>query len=366
MLKGRIIVVIVVVGLAAVALGMVVLWGAGWIQQPGLRQGELFDYGSGTPPRWDGSRLIVMSWNIAYARGTNPDNEQDAAFSKGEIDDRLEQMGATIRQSGADLVLLQEIDFDSQRSCGIDQLARLAEASGLRYGARAISWRANYVPFPYWPPSRHYGGVLSGGAVLSRFPLRENRVRLHPKPRANPWWYNLFYLFRYTQSVRVDLGDREMWAVNNHLEAWDKPNRVAQARALVGTLEGLRREGATLLLFAGDLNTVPPEAKQKHGFVDSPRDDYRGDETLSILRAFAETQEIVPMGRYVSDETRHFTFPTLAPTRRLDYVFVDRQLRVERYHMLRTGDFSDHLPVVAEIRLRNDTEKLEGGADHEQ
>ena len=231
----------------------------------------------------------------------------------------------------------------------------LAQHSGLRYSARAVSWRANYVPFPYWPLSQHYGRVLSGGAVLSRFPIESNPVTLHPKPAANPWWYNLFYLFRYSQRVKLRLAaDKQVWVVNNHLEAWDKGNRVAQAQRLLREVQQLRRdEGdqAPVLVVGGDLNTVPPEAKRKHGFADEPRDDYRHDPTLSVLRRLPGLREIVPVERYVADEAAHFSFPCLAPTRRLDYLFVDGRAKVARYEFVRTGDFSDHLPVLASVAL---------------
>lgn len=258
-------------------------------------------------------------------------------------------MGQLIEAQHADIVLLQEVDFESKRSRRVDELARLARYSGLRYAARAVSWRANYVPFPYWPPSQHYGRVLSGGAVLSRYPIRQNRVLLHPKPRSNPWWYNLFYLFRYSQQVEIDLGTQHVWVVNNHLEAWDRANRAAQARSLLREVQRMGAAGQVVLAVGGDLNTVPPEARRKHRFADDPRDDYRHDETLAVLRRLPQMREIVPQARYVADEAAHFTFPTLAPTRRLDYLFVHQSAHIAGYQIIRTGDYSDHLPLRAEL-----------------
>lgn len=341
------------------------LWASGGALGEGERSGEIVDFGVapgalpsaeagaagvGTP-----ARLTLLTWNLAWARGTDPDPGHNPPVARARYEDHLRRMGALIRRRGADIVLLQEIDFGAARSHGLDELALLARASGLRYGARAVSWRARYVPYPYWPPREHYGRMLSGGAVLSRFPIRVNRVLLHAKPSTQPWWYRPFYLWRYTQVVQLQRGDQRLWVVNNHLEAFDRVNREAQAQTLlrvVGELAARLREVADerLLVVGGDLNAVPAEARQQAGFADAPEDDYRGDATLTTLRRLPGLVEIVAPARYVAEESRHFTFPTRAPTRRLDYLFVDRHARVERYEMLRTAAFSDHLPVVATLR----------------
>lgn len=340
-----------VVASSIAMLGMALLWAAGWIQRPGPRGDLVTDHGAGPAPRFLGGRLVVMTWNIAYARGPNPDNNVNERPAGPLAEERLRRMGRLIREQGADVVFLQEVDFDAKRSLRVDQLARLAKESGLRYAARAVSWRAHYVPFPYWPPRQHYGRVLSGGGVLSRYPIRENRVLLHPKPRSQPWWYNLFYLFRYSQRVELDLGARTVWVFNNHLEAWDKHNRAAQARSLLREVQRAVDERRFVLAVGGDLNSVPPEARRKHGFPDEPRDDYRKDPTLGILRRLPGMHEIVPRARYQAEEEGHFTFPTLSPTRRLDYLFISDDVTLKGYRIVKTGDFSDHLPIVAELEL---------------
>lgn len=347
----------IVMALFAAGIGGFFFWSSSGGQLPGLRAGEVFDYGKGPPPRLPArnDRLVVMTWNIAWAHGADSDLDRNDVAPRAVIAERLRRMGALIREKKADVVLLQEIDFASKRSRYIDELAALARASGLRYGARAVSWRARYIPFPYWPPRQHYGRMLSGGAVLSRYPITANRVVLFPKPQSQPWWYKRFYLFRYSQQVQIARGENRMWVINDHLEAWDKANRQAQARALLRHVGALRDQNGgeswPVLVVGGDMNTVPPEARRKSRFADAPEDNYEADATLHILRRLPGLREVVPPERYRQDERSYFTFPSTAPVRRLDYLFVDERATVARVTVVPTSEFSDHRPVVAELRL---------------
>ena len=238
---------------AALRLAGSALWPAGGYQRPGTHRDDVVDLGLGAPSSTSTDTITVMTWNMAYARGVNEDNSVNDAGTRATVAQRLEGMAALVRERGVDVLLLQEIDFASRRSHHVDQMRVVGRAGGFRYGARAVSWRANYIPYPYWPPSQHYGPVLSGGAVLSRFPICQNLVTLHPKPSSQPWWYNLFYLFRYAQFVQVEIQGTKRWVVNNHLEAFDTANRMEQARAL-STLVSVRRN---VLCVGGDMNCLP-------------------------------------------------------------------------------------------------------------
>jgi endonuclease/exonuclease/phosphatase family metal-dependent hydrolase len=68
------------------------------------------------------------------------------------------------------------------------------------------------------------------------------------------------------------------------------------------------------VLVAGDFNALPPEARQKSGFVDEPEMNFEHDETIAIARKIAGVSEVL------ADEAA-FTFPADGPTRRLDYIF---------------------------------------------
>jgi len=336
---------------ALLALVVLFLWACGGIQSPGTSEGPTYDFGTGSQPQLQpqtANKLVVLTWNIAFAYGYGSGTTDYAPRTAEEMADRLKSIGEAVRDSGADVVLLQEIDFDSARSHYTDQLEELSRITGLRYAARAVSWKAGYVPWPTWSPRRHFGAISSGGAVLSRYPITANRVTLHPKPGRYSWLHDAFYLFRYSQYVQLQWGDRNVAVLNNHLEGFDAVNRAEQARALSDLVPALA-EANSLVIVGGDLNTLPSGAAVQHAFPDEPDADLGGDETMGELRGMPGLTEVVSMESYLKDERAFFTFPAHAPNRRIDYLFVSDGASIESARVLPVGELSDHLPVRAEL-----------------
>lgn len=337
------------------AVTSALLWPAGGLQRHGEHEGEILQVGRASELRGPEGRgrgeLVVVSWNIAYARGPEPEGARHRRWSRAEVHARARALGQLLARQGADIVLLQEVDFASRRSGYVDQLPQIAEAAGLDYGARALSWRVRWLPYPYWPPTRHHGPVVSGGGVLSRFPIERNRVITHPKPPSGSRVYYAFAPFYYTQLVQVRVGASALWVANNHLEPWRRGAREIQARRLVALLGRLERDdpSCALLVAGGDLNSVPPESPRKHGFADDPRDDYRDDETIAMLRALAGVVECQPQPRPGS--ARALTYPALLPDRRLDHLFAGSGARPRSCAVADGAQLSDHLPVRAELEL---------------
>jgi len=339
---------IILLILAALIVGLF-YWASGGTQNPGTTEYSAIDYGSGPAEvPTDTKKLTLLTWNLSWAYGFGSEGKGYVPKTKDEMTDRLNKIGLAIKDSGADIVLLQEIDFDSSRSYHVDQLKELTKITGLRYGAKAVSWKAGYVPFPYWPISSQFGKVNSGGAVLSRYPIIADYVTLYPKPESNPWWYNAFYLFRYTQQVSIKFGENSYTVMNNHLEAYDKDTRRMQAQELSDNVKNFE---SNLTIVGGDMNTVPQEALLKTGFPDGTGDDYTDDSTLSILRGISGLKEVIPIEDYYKNESAYFTFPSDKPNRRLDYLFVPTNAVIKTASVIQAGDMSDHLPVRAELEL---------------
>ena len=292
------------------------------------------------------SVIKVLSWNLGFLYGKGSEGPGYSLREKAFFTTQLDKLVREIDAWGADILCLQEIDFDSHRSAGIDMASYLAAKANYPYVAQAVSWEANYIPFPYWPLKNNFGRMRSGGAILSKYPLKDHEVTLLAKPAAQPWWYNLFYLHRYYQRVTVELGKKKIKLVNLHLEAFDKTDREGQVRKLVG-----KAELDKIDVIAGDFNMVPSSAMKKSKFPGG--DDYENDSSFAVM-AKSGLSEVIPEEIYSLSEQSYFTFPAWAPDRRLDYIFYRPELKMMKAEVLRSA-LSDHLPIRASFQIDSPT-----------
>lgn len=289
------------------------------------------------------SVIKILTWNLGFLYGKGSEGPGYHPRTKEFFQERLQGLVNQVREWGPDIICFQEIDFDSSRSGGIDQAEYVAIHAGYPYVAEAVSWEANYIPFPYWPLSKNFGRMKSGGAILSRFPITAHQVEILAKPQSNPWWYNLFYLHRYFQKVQIDIGGKNYSVVNLHLEAFDKDDRAEQVRALANMLRVEKIDFS-----AGDYNMVPDSSAKKRKYPES-EDDYENDLSFGIMKKSGH-EEVIPEAIYSKDEPRFFTFPAWAPNRRLDYIFFKPGLKMMRAEVLPSA-LSDHLPLRASFQL---------------
>ena len=242
----------------------------------------------GTSGEPEAEELRVLTYNLHHGEGVD-----------GRLD--LERLARVIRGSGADLVALQEVDRETARSAGVDQLQVLAELTGLH---------------PYFAEFFPYQGGRYGLAVLSREPAADHRVIALPPGKLEA-----------RAALLVQLsgpGDEALTFVCAHLD-WLSPDtqRFAQATQLASVLGEL--DGTVLL--AGDLNDTPESR------------------TLVLLR---ERLDYRPRS-----EALRPTFPAPEPAKEIDYVlWRSAHLKPVSSVVLDEPVASDHRPVLATFQLR--------------
>jgi endonuclease/exonuclease/phosphatase family metal-dependent hydrolase len=285
--------------------------------------------------------LSVMSFNIGYGRG--PAGDESGPWTRAHIEQHLDGIAAQIQAANVDIAALQEVDIAAERSHDIDQASLLLQKLGWGHGSCVVTWQKNHVPFPYWPPSRHYGRMKSGSCLLSRFPVVATTRLPLPQPDQS-FWRNAFYFQRSIDQVELDVGGQRWVVFNVHLEAFDTPNREAQAVIL---REAVKQVGHPRVLVIGDFNTIPDAMAKRTGFADEPEMDFTGDRTL------AESFAGLAFSDAFAADPNAFTFPADAPTRRLDYIFHTTVATPTEARVLTgpPGPWSDHLPLVARFRL---------------
>ncbi len=222
--------------------------------------------------------LRIMSFNIKSAR------ESD-----------IEAIALAIREEAPDIVGLQEVDVDTNRSGGIDQPHRLSQLTGM---ASLFRTALDYDDGRY------------GLALLSRFPIiTSDKVMLTSGSEQRIL-------------VIVDIlgpGGDTLHVAVTHL-GLDAAEREAQADEIAQELSPL---GSVIL--TGDFNVEP------------------GSAVYDVLTGFlADAWPGAGSGH-------GYTFPADTPTRRIDWILVSGSLPSPSCAWVPDTQASDHRPVVVTL-----------------
>jgi endonuclease/exonuclease/phosphatase family metal-dependent hydrolase len=216
-----------------------------------------------------------------------------------------------IDQAKADVVALQEVDAERPFHENKNQAKTISDCIGL-----------DYLYFPIEKAERHVFGL----AVLSRFPVEQSRFVL--LPNLYPW-----LKMRKRGFIRAVL--RTPWGrihlINTHLSIYKLEQRI-QLRAMLET-SGLQTIAPNEpLIICGDFNAGPFSLTHSR-----------------LSKALTDVQKTV-----FAAPIRQATFPSKSPCFRIDHIFVSDHfvpLRVEAIKNRQTMAASDHLPLVADLRL---------------
>ena len=238
----------------------------------------------------------MLSYNIHHGEGTD-----------GRID--LERLAQVILDARPDVVALQEVDRNVERSGRVDQAAELARLTGL------------HMEFGQTIPLQ---GGQYGNAVMSRWPMR--RVSNHPLP--SPVGGEARAVLAAEIAVPAGDGSEIVTVLGTHFHHTQDPtNRVASAEALetLFPADSVPAQGVAMLL-AGDLNATPES--RPIGL---------------LLKLWSMTSAARPAP----------TSPAPAPRRKIDYVMYRPRgrWRVIESRVVDEAVASDHRPMLAVLEL---------------
>lgn len=278
----------------------------------------------------DDSLLQVVTYNIGFLSGMT--NNRVVDTDKSLYEQNLRTVLSKLADINPDIICLQEVDYNSDRSFHVDQHEAIQEL-GYGYAGKAVNWDEKHLPFPGSPFdfSSHYGSVFSGQSIVSKFPLSDIKRIVLERSKQLPFHVGPFYIERLMQRSTVNVNGRNIQLMNVHLDAFDPMARTKQITFIKEYVEDIIDEGPMLLV--GDFN-----------------DDIELDSScLSVLTsipdlAVAETGEVL--------ESR--TFPSDDPKERLDYIFYNRAFieMLDASVLHEFGTSSDHLPVLMSFRLK--------------
>lgn len=232
----------------------------------------------------------------------------------GGIDRRYrpERIAEVISHYDPDILLLQEVDVGAKRSSRHSQAEILAEL--LAYNHHC-----------WYPNVKVRGGGHHGNAILSRFPLVEpNNIDITTPPKKKRSVVHTRHRLHFESESGQH--SRTLHLFNMHLGLSQIERKIQLVKFLEShPFQGMHHD--TPIIVGGDLNDV-------YGNLGSKLLAPAGFQTLAKLPA---------------------TFPSYAPMRALDGLYVRGDvelLKLERSRLKVARQASDHLPLIADLRIR--------------
>ncbi len=237
-------------------------------------------------------KLKVMSYNIHHA---NPPSRE------GYID--LDAIAAVIKAQDPDLLALQEVDVNTERSGAFNQAEELARRLSMNY---------------YFGKAIDYQGGEYGVAILSKYPISEtvvNRLPTQEGTRGEP---------RILATAKVTLPDgTHIRFGSTHLDAQREPvNRQLQ----INKIAEIAQAEKLPFIIAGDFNATPDS------------------EIIQVLdqhftRSCMQCEPTIPVNN---------------PSRTIDFIAFSHpadKFKAGSQQVINETYASDHLPIVAEINI---------------
>jgi len=231
-----------------------------------------------------------------------------------------------VRATNPDVLIVQEVDANSQRSLYLDQTQYLLDNTSLNYGVYASQHKGDYLP------SDGMAKMDFGNAILSKWPISESERHSLPLVSEYPSYYQYFYLKRHILRAKIDLPwDENFYVVNTHLEAFSndgtKKDQIDQFHAHLTELDEM---GANWVA-AGDLNSLPDGSAMVNGFPDDcpgmfEPDDYTGEEGW-LDSLFSDFDSLMTLEDYQADNTPWMSYTgdeNIPWSRTLDYMFTSQ------------------------------------------
>ncbi|MGV8085163.1 MAG: endonuclease/exonuclease/phosphatase family protein [Candidatus Bilamarchaeum sp.] len=317
------------------------------------------------------SSLKVMALNINTAHGPRGDFRD--RLSDRTLKSNLDRIARVIHESAADVVCLQEVDFDWGGTRRKNQLQFLADATGLPFHHHQPHLKSPLPSFMRYARLPRADIILNrdcGTAIISRFPIVERDHydfgQSYKKDPLINYFARLLNECKGYTFAELDVGGKQVGVYSVHVlndivfqilhylgrsMRGETFARVWQVEKLLQKIRDRFDEAEVPIIVAGDFNTVPRESSLdfKHSQNGDP-DNYRRDVSMHLIREAGIISTIPTLfGAGNPNSISPFnTYPGCDPDRVLDYIFTTSGLSIEDYRVIKQA-VSDHLAVVATV-----------------
>jgi len=256
-----------------------------------------------SPSRPSDGSLRVMTLNMAHARGTGI-NQMLQSSEKAR--QNLDNIAVLLNQHSADIVSLQEVDYESSWNGNFDHVSFLAEKANFQHSVSGS--HVNSMGLDY------------GTALVAKLSLADPESTVFTTSElSSPKGFVVSSInWPGKACIEVDV-------ISAHLDFASEQTRREQATEIIASLK--QRDRPVILM--GDFNT---------GW----------HRTTSAVRMLAAA---LNLHSYAPNDKSLVTFPKHA--RRLDWILVSDEIRFDSYQVIQTV-VSDHLGIVSDMSINRD------------
>lgn len=319
----------------------------------------IVDRGAKTSPAEAGQEYRVLSWNIGF--GAYEDDfgffmdggTESRAWSKERLLENLDEIGSLLAAQSADITLLQEVDFDADRSYHVDEVELLRTFDGLQEMQSVLA--VNYhSPYLFYPLTRPHGASNAGLLTLTKLDAESSLRRSLPVETGVTKFLDLDRCYSVTR-IPVTNG-KTLCVYDLHLSAYTSDGKIAdeQLKLLLSDMQAEFAAG-NYVLGGGDFNKDLLAGGSESYFGVSTEGYTWAQEIRFDLLSATDIRLIAPEGESTPVPTcRNADGPyhegQLVLT--VDGFLVSPNVEVTESHVLDTGFAnSDHNPVMMTIRL---------------
>jgi endonuclease/exonuclease/phosphatase family metal-dependent hydrolase len=298
-----------------------------------------------------GKQQTLITWNIGYAGlGDDMDFFYDGGTkvrtSLSRTRQNLDSIKQWLKETPAEFVVLQEVDFNSKRTYYMNQHERiLKELSATINSVQAYNYKVRYLPFP---PTKPLGRIESGLVSISSY-KPEECVRYSFQAKF-PWPKKLWMLDRaYLVQKFPTSNGKALYIINTHNTAFDDGTiRQKETEQISDYAVNLYNNG-NYVVIAGDWNQTPttPATAQKES------KQYFIVQTLNTS-LFPSEWTIAHDPNIHTNRSLNTSDPKLWETFTLDYAICSPNITITKTETQPFGfKFSDHNPVKISFFLKN-------------
>ena len=218
-----------------------------------------------------GDKISILTYNIGYL---SLDKTQDFFLDGGKnvmpktdenVKNNLNFVKNILKEQDNDIVLLQEVDYNSKRSYYMNQFEKLKDDFN---GTASYAFYHKCLCIPY-PIFDMVGKVESGMAIFSKFDGEVTRIAL-PNAYTFPKSVVMFKRCLVVKRINIQNTDKQLVVINLHLEAYDDGNtRIKQLEVLKNLIIDEYNKG-NYVIAGGDFNqTFPVIDNEKYKILDT-------------------------------------------------------------------------------------------------